>query len=68
MDWPILSGLLEEPTMFPIWVYFTVALAISLIALGIAQLAPGFGMVFVALTATLWTTYSVSRQRRFNKL
>ena len=50
--------------MFPIWIYVVVAFAIALIAFGVAQIVPGGGMVFVALAATLWTAYAVSRQRR----
>lgn len=47
--------------MFPIWVYFAVALVIALIAFGIGQLVPGLGVAFVALSSTMWTAYAVHR-------
>ena len=53
--------------MFPTWIYFVVAFAIALIAFGIAQIAPGLGMPFVALATTLWVAYSVARQRRLHQ-
>jgi hypothetical protein len=50
--------------MFPVWIYFVVALGIALVAFAIEQVASGIGMAFVALTSTMWTAYSVSRARR----
>jgi hypothetical protein len=50
--------------MFPIWVYFAVAVAIALVAFGIGQLAPGMGAVFVALASTMWTAFAVYRGRK----
>ena len=50
--------------MFPIWVYFAVALAIALIAFAIGQMVPGLGVSVVALASTMWTAYSVNRARR----
>ena len=49
--------------MFPIWIYFSIAFAIALVAFGIGQIMPGPGMPFVALASTMWTAYSVSRQK-----
>ncbi len=46
--------------MFPIWVYFVVALAIALIAFGIGQLVPGLVVAFVALASTMWAAYSAA--------
>jgi len=40
---------------------------IALAAFGMAQIAPGLGAAFAALTSTLWTAYSVSRQRRLGR-
>ncbi len=54
----------EEILMFPVWVYFVVALGIALIAFAIEQVASGIGMAFVALTSTMWTAYSISRAKR----
>lgn len=53
--------------MFPIWIYVAVAFTIALIAFGIGQIMSGFGMVFVALASTMWTAYSVTRQRRLSR-
>ena len=50
--------------MFPVWVYFVVALAIALLAFGIGQLVPGLGVPFVALASTGWVAWSASRGRR----
>jgi hypothetical protein len=50
--------------MFPIWVYFAVAIAIAIIAFGVGQLVPGFGVAFVALASTMWTAYAVFRGRK----
>lgn len=49
--------------MFPTWVYFAVAFAIALVAIGIGQIMPGLGMPFMALASTMWTAYSVCRQK-----
>ncbi len=54
----------EEMLMFPVWVYFVVALGIALVAFAIEQLASGIGMVFVAFTSIMWTSYSISRAKR----
>lgn len=54
----------KEMLMFPVWVYFVVALGIALIAFPIEQVASGIGMTFVALTSTMWTAYSISRAKR----
>lgn len=53
--------------MFPIWVYLLVAAAIALVAFGVGQIVPGLGVAFVVLASTMWTAYSVSRQRRFGR-
>lgn len=53
--------------MMPLWVYFVVAFAIALIAFGIGQIAPGYGVPFVALAATLWAAYSASRYWNSNR-
>lgn len=53
--------------MLPVWVYGAVALAIAAIAFGIGQVFPGMGVAFVALATTMWTAYSVSRQRRLRR-
>ena len=58
------GGMLRGRAMFPIWVYFAVALAIALIAFAIGQMVPGLGVPFMALASTMWTAYSVSRARR----
>lgn len=50
--------------MFPVSVYVAVAFAIALAAFGIAQIAPGLGVAFVALTSTGWAAYAVHRRRR----
>jgi hypothetical protein len=50
--------------MIPFWVYPVVALLIAAIAFGIGQIMPGMGVAFVALATTMWTAYSVNRQRR----
>ena len=50
--------------MFPIWVYFAVAVAIAIVAFGIGQLVPGLGVAFVALASTMWTAFAVYRGRR----
>lgn len=50
--------------MFPIWVYFAVALAIAVIAFGIGQLVPGVGVAFVAFATTMWTAIAVNRGRK----
>lgn len=53
--------------MLPMWVDVVVALAIAVMAFGIAQLVPGLGIVFTAFASTLWVAYSVARHRRFNR-
>lgn len=53
--------------MFPIWAYFAVALAIALIAFGIAQMAPGLGTPFVIFTSISWAAYSANRRHRINR-
>ena len=53
--------------MISIRMYLVVALATALIAFGMAQVVPGSGMIFVALATTLWTAYSVDRQRRLRR-
>ena len=45
--------------MLPIWGYLTAAYAIALTGFGIGQLAPGMGIVFLALVSTVWTAWSV---------
>ena len=52
---------------FPLWVYGAPALLIALIAFGLGQVQPGLGMGFVALATTLWTAWSVNRQREWLK-
>ena len=49
------------------WVYVAVALAIALIAFGLSQTKEGLGVPFVILATTLWTAWSVSRQRKWFK-
>lgn len=49
--------------MFPVWIYLAVAFAIALIAFGMAQIVPGLGVVFVALTSMAWVAYSANRHR-----
>lgn len=53
--------------MLPVWVYVVVAVAIALVAFGIGQIAPGFGVAFVALTTTAWTAYSANRHRKLDR-
>ena len=53
--------------MFPVWLYFAVALAIAAIAFGLGQLVPGLGVPFVALASTVWTAFVVYHQRRFHE-
>lgn len=53
--------------MFPLSVYLAVALAIALIAFGLAQIVPGLGAPFVALASMLWVAYSVSRHRQMTR-
>lgn len=48
--------------MFPVSVYVAVAFAIALVAFGIAQIVPGLGAAFVALTSTGWAAYSARRR------
>ena len=50
--------------MFPIWIYLTVAVLIAATAFGIGQLAPGFGVGFMAAASGLWIGYSVHRAKR----
>lgn len=50
--------------MHQVRLYLAFALAIALIAFGIAQVAPGMGALFVVLASTIWTAFSVARQRR----
>jgi hypothetical protein len=52
---------------FPLWVYGVAALLIALIAFGLSQVQPGLGMAFVAIATTLWTAWSVNRQREWLK-
>jgi hypothetical protein len=52
---------------FPIWVYLVVALAIVGIAFALAQVKEGLGVPFVILATTLWTAWSVNRQRKWFK-
>jgi hypothetical protein len=49
-------------TLLPLWVYLAVALAIALVAFGLAQLHPGAGMPFVIVATTVWTAYVASRR------
>lgn len=58
--------MLGSQPLFAISTYVIVAFAIALIAFGLAQVVPGSGVVFVALASTLWTAYSVRRQRRLD--
>ncbi|MDX3901853.1 MAG: hypothetical protein QHC40_15270 [Sphingobium sp.] len=51
----------------PSWLYILVALAIALTAFGLGQLKEGLGVPFVLLTTTLWTAWSVNRQRNWVK-
>ena len=49
------------------WIYGAVAIAIALVAYGLAQVRPGLGVPFVALATTYWTAWSVNRQREWWK-
>ena len=49
--------------MFSVWLYLVVAAAIAVLAFAIGQILPGAGVPFAAFASTLWTAYSVSRQR-----
>lgn len=53
--------------MISAWLYGTVAFALAAIAFLLGQIAPGAGVVFMALSSTIWTAYSANRQRRFNR-
>ena len=50
--------------MFPMWLYFVAAAAIAAAAFAIGQLFPGLGVPFAALATTMWTAWSVYRQRK----
>ncbi len=50
--------------IFPVWVYFAVAVLIALAAFGIAQVAEGMGMPFILIATFAWMTFSISRQRK----
>jgi hypothetical protein len=43
------------------------ALLIALTAFALGQVRPGLGMGFVVLATTLWTAWSVNRQREWFK-
>ena len=49
--------------MFSMWTYLTVAALIAAIAFGIGQFVSGLGVAFVVLASTIWTGYSVKRQK-----
>ncbi|CAN5139423.1 hypothetical protein BH10PSE13_BH10PSE13_09760 [soil metagenome] len=52
---------------FPLWLYAVVALAIAVTAFGLGQVKAGMGVPFVILATTLWTAWSVNRQREWHK-
>ena len=49
-------------TLLPIWVYLAVAMAIALVAFGLALLHPGAGMPFVIVATIVWTASVASRR------
>jgi hypothetical protein len=53
--------------MFPMWLYFFVAAVIAGLSFIVGQLAPGFGVAFMALASTIWVAVSVSRQSRWRR-
>jgi hypothetical protein len=53
--------------VFPLWVYGIAALLIALTAFALGQVRPGLGMGVVILATTLWTAWSVNRQREWFK-
>ncbi len=50
--------------VFPLWVFAVVALLIALIALALAQIVPGSGMMFVVGATILWMAFVQIRGRR----
>ena len=50
-------------TVFPMWVFAIVAIAIALVAFGLGQIWHGAGVPFVAAASTIWVAY-VSRRGR----
>lgn len=53
--------------MFPTWVYVVVAFSTALVAFGIGQIAPGLGIMFIALASTMWSAYSAIRQKHLKR-
>ncbi len=49
--------------MFSMWTYSAVAAVIAVIAFGIGQVASGLCVAFVVVASTIWTGYSVKRQK-----
>ena len=50
-------------TVFPMWVFAIVAIAIALVAFGLGQIWQGAGVPFVAAASMIWVAY-VSRRGR----
>ena len=57
---------MKRRTIFPLWAYFAVAFAIAGTGFVIGQFVPGAGVPFVLVTTTIWTAFSVSKQRKLN--
>ena len=49
-------------THLPILIYLAVALAIALLAFGLAQVHPGAGMPLVIVATSVWTASVASRR------
>ena len=56
-----------KKSAFSLWVYVAVAAAIALVAFGLGQMREGLGVPFVILATTVWTAWSVNRQREWLK-
>jgi hypothetical protein len=50
--------------VFPMWMFFVVAFAIALVAFGLAQIAEGAGVPFVAAATSMWVAYVVYRGQK----
>ncbi|MDO6412924.1 hypothetical protein Q4F19_00870 [Sphingomonas sp. BIUV-7] len=54
-------------SVFPMWVFLAVALAIAVVAFGLGQISRGAGVPLVAAATTLWVAYVAQRGRRIAK-
>ena len=54
-------------SVFPMWVFVAVALAIGVIAFGLGQVSRGAGVPFVAAATTIWVAYVAQRGRKVAK-